>query len=65
MNEMVMLFTIERICNCDMIPKHVTCSLKRPPAVLVRCASIILESTTPAFRCLPPFISSSVSRGGY
>jgi len=30
MNEMVMLFTIERICNCDMIPKHVTCSLKRP-----------------------------------
>jgi len=27
---MVMLFTIERICNGETIPEHVTCSLKSP-----------------------------------
>jgi len=34
---MVMSLTIERICNCEMIPKHVTCFLKNPwrsPAAL-------------------------------
>jgi len=30
LNEMVMLFTIERICNCEMIPNHMTFSLKNP-----------------------------------
>ena len=29
-NEMVMLFTTECICNCERIPKNVTCSLKNP-----------------------------------
>ena len=32
-----MLFTIEPICNCEMIPNHVTCYLKNPgcsPGVL-------------------------------
>jgi len=36
---MVMLFTFEHICNCEMIPKHVTCSLKNrwcSPGVLCR-----------------------------
>jgi len=34
---MVMLFTTERICNCERIPDDVTCSLKNPwrsPGVL-------------------------------
>jgi len=30
MHEIVMLFTIERIHNCKMIPEHVTCSLENP-----------------------------------
>jgi len=27
---MVMLFTIEPICICEMVSNHVTCSLKNP-----------------------------------
>ena len=29
-NEMVMLFTIEPTCNCEIIRNHVTCYLKNP-----------------------------------
>jgi len=28
LNETVVLFTIEPVCNCEIIPNHVTCSLK-------------------------------------
>jgi len=35
---MVVLFAIERICNCELIPNHATGSLKNPDAVLVRYA---------------------------
>jgi len=30
LNETVVLFTIEPVCNCEMIANHVTCSLKNP-----------------------------------
>jgi len=38
-----MLFTIERICNCEMIPKHVTCSLQNP----WRCPGALCSNYAP------------------
>jgi len=49
-----MAFTIEPACICEMIPNHVTCSLKNPDAVLVRYAATI-ETMLP-FCCLLPFV---------
>jgi len=46
---MVTLFTIKHICNCEMIPKHMTCLLKKPDAVLVPYAAIIPKPTMLSF----------------
>jgi len=37
-----LLFTIERICNCEMIPTHMTCSLKNP----WRCPGVLCSNHT-------------------
>jgi len=36
---------IERICNCEMIPQHLTCLWTFPDAVLVHYAAIIPKLT--------------------
>jgi len=58
-----MLFTIEPICNCEMIPNHVTCYLKNPwrsPGAL--CSNHIKPLMLP-FCCLLPFVAADI-RGG-
>jgi len=61
-----LLFTIESIYNCEMIPKHVTCSLKIPDAVLLRYAAIIPKPLCSLFAvCFHSFPITSVSKGGY
>jgi len=60
-----MLFAIiECICNCEMIPKHVACSLKIPDAVLLLYAAIIPKPTMLPFRCLLPFVSTYLCEQG-
>ena len=60
-----MLFTIERICNSEMIPKHMACSLEIPDAVLVCYAAIIPTPTMLPFRCLLPFVSTYLCEQGW
>jgi len=35
-----LLFNIERICNCEMIPRHISCSLKNP----WRCLGVLCSN---------------------
>jgi len=60
-----MLFTIERICNCEMIPKHVACSLKIPDAVLLLYAAIIPKPNMLPFCCLLPFVFAYLCEQGW
>ena len=55
-NEMVMLFTIEPTCNCEMIPNHVTCSLKNPGRSPGALCSNRTKPTMLPFCCLLPFV---------
>ena len=64
---MVMLFTIEPICNCEMIPNHATYSLKNPgrsPGAL--CSNHIKPTMLP-FCCLLALVSTyhCEHRSGY
>jgi len=66
MNEMVILFTIERICNCEMTPKHVTCFLKNPwrsPGVL--CNNQTQSNYAPFSLSASFRFHLPLSRGGY
>jgi len=59
-----MLFTIEPICNSEMIPNHATCSLKNPDAVLVRYAATIPNQLCSFFVvCFHLFQPTTVSIG--
>jgi len=54
----VMLFTIEPTCNCEMIPIHVTCSLKNPGRSPGALYSNRTKPTMLPFCCLLPFVST-------
>jgi len=67
LNEMLMLFTIEPACNCEMIPNHVTCSLKNPGRSPGAPCSNHTEPTMLPFCCLLPLVSTyhCEHRSGY
>jgi len=67
LNEMVMLFKIEPICNCEMIPNHATCSLKNPGRSPGALCSNHTKPTMLPFCCLLPFVSTyhREHRSGY
>ena len=62
-----MLFTIEPICNCEMIPNHVTCSLKNPGRSPGALCSNHTKPTMLPICCLLPFVSTyhCEHRSGY
>jgi len=61
---MMMLFMCELILNCEMIPKHMTCSLKYPwRSPDARCTAITPKLTMLPFRCLFPFVSTYLWAG--
>ena len=62
-----MLFTIEPTCNCEMIPNHVTCSLKNPGRSPGALCSNRTKPTMLPFCCLLPFVSTyhCEHRSGY
>jgi len=64
---MVMLFTTEPICNCEMIPNHATCSLKNPRRSPGALCSNHTKPTMLPFCCLLPFVSTyhCEHRSGY
>ena len=62
-----MLLTIEPIWNCEMIPNHVTCSLKNPGRSPGALCSKHTKPTMLPFCCLFPFVSTyhCEHRSGY
>ena len=62
-----MLFTIEPICNFEMIPNHATCSLQHPERSPGALCSNHTKPTMLPFCCLLPFVSTyhCEPRSGY
>jgi len=62
-----MLFTIEPTCNCEMIPNHVTCTLKNPERSPGALCSNHTKPTMLPFCCLLQFVSTyhCEHRSGY
>jgi len=56
---------IERICNCEMIPQHLTCFWRFFDAVLVRYAAIKPKLTMLPFCCMLQFVSTYLCEQGW
>jgi len=63
---MMMLFMCELILNCEMIPKHMTCSLKYPwRSPDARCSNHTQTNHAPVSLSLSIRFHLPLSRGGY